>query len=391
MKSNFLIFTLLLCLFNYGQSLKFDEGYCTSKDYYQEINFELVLNKIVIPVKVNGKNYRFWLDTGAPTMVSEPIYQQTKYTKNKIVSLSDANNKKGDVKIVKIKTIELGSLIFKKNTALVFDFESREILKCFNIDGIIGSNFFSNSVLSIDLKNKKIIVTNDIRKLTIKSKGSKMELHLNQKMPIVDLKLQFSNGILNDKVLIDTGMEGYYDAQNAVCDSIQKYDPASVVATNFGANSIGAFGLANPNHQKIFNVNIVQLNNTTFTNVNFYNTDDNKSRIGLDFFKFGTVTLDFINQVAYFDFQENIKMEQKTDKFELTFLENQFIVGLVWDEELSKKIAFGDKVISIDNYNAADFNACELFHLKQFLNRKICYQVEVINKNQEIINLTYYN
>jgi hypothetical protein len=38
-------------------------------------------------------------------MVSEPIYQQTKYTKNKIVSLSDANNKKGDVKIVKIKTI----------------------------------------------------------------------------------------------------------------------------------------------------------------------------------------------------------------------------------------------------------------------------------------------
>jgi hypothetical protein len=246
-------------------------------------------------------------------------------------------------------------------------------------------------VLSIDLKNKKIIVTNDIRKLTIKSKGSKMELHLNQKMPIVDLKLQFSNGILNDKVLIDTGMEGYYDAQNAVCDSIQKYDPASVVATNFGANSIGAFGLANPNHQKIFNVNIVQLNNTTFTNVNFYNTDDNKSRIGLDFFKFGTVTLDFINQVAYFDFQENIKMEQKTDKFELTFLENQFIVGLVWDEELSKKIAFGDKVISIDNYNAADFNACELFHLKQFLNRKICYQVEVINKNQEIINLTYYN
>jgi hypothetical protein len=111
----------------------------------------------------------------------------------------------------------------------------------------------------------------------------------------------------------------------------------------------------------------------------------------LDFFKFGTVTLDFINQVAYFDFQENIKMEQKTDKFELTFLENLFIVGLVWDEELSKKIAFGDKVISIDNYNAADFNACELFHLKQFLNRKICYQVEVINKNQEIINLTYYN
>jgi hypothetical protein len=59
MKSNFLIFTLLLCFFNYGQSLKFDEGYCTSKDYYQEINFELVLNKIVIPVKVNGKNYRF--------------------------------------------------------------------------------------------------------------------------------------------------------------------------------------------------------------------------------------------------------------------------------------------------------------------------------------------
>ena len=48
--------------------------YLIQKKYYEVIDFEIVMKKIVIPVTINNKEYKFLLDTGAPNIISKTVF-----------------------------------------------------------------------------------------------------------------------------------------------------------------------------------------------------------------------------------------------------------------------------------------------------------------------------
>ena len=71
-----LILTLLIVFvsqFFVAQNVDFDKGTILQKKYYEVIQYESVYDKIIIPVTINGKNYRFLLDTGAPNLISNEV------------------------------------------------------------------------------------------------------------------------------------------------------------------------------------------------------------------------------------------------------------------------------------------------------------------------------
>ena len=64
-KLNISILFLFVSSFLFSQKLAFDQGKINQKNYYEVISFELVNDKIILPVVINNKTFKFLLDTGA--------------------------------------------------------------------------------------------------------------------------------------------------------------------------------------------------------------------------------------------------------------------------------------------------------------------------------------
>lgn len=365
----------------FSQKLALDKGKINQKDYYQEIDFEIVNDKIMLPVVINNKTYSFLLDTGAPNVISKRVLEDINSTKSKKIKVSDANSQSDEMELVAIHSIELGDLSFENNVALVSDLENHFILKCFKMDGFIGSNLFHKSILKISLKNKKIIVTDDIKKLNPQSKPSKLLLIGQQKSPYteVDYSSDKKNRVVED-VLIDTGMDGFFEMSKSAFGILSKENVWNELSRSSGSNSIGLFGTAPVSEQVLFNLPFFKLNNTTFKNLISNTTDDNNSRIGLDLLQHGDIIIDFKNKKFYFEANESVVLDQKAPMYSATIMDNKYSIGFVWNEQLREKIKFGDEIIRVDSFYLEQMDFCDIVKIKKFRKSNQSYELEVKSK-----------
>lgn len=165
MNSKFLLplFSLVICLsilgckVNWVQAINY--GRVVHTDKVDSVEMYTQNNLIFIPVRINGKTYRFLFDSGALLSVSQEIQNEINgkvISKAHIVD-SDRNRKK--VSLIQIDSISIGSTIFLEQTAFIGDFKANPILKCLDFDGIIGSNFMRDCNWNINPKNQLIRVS----------------------------------------------------------------------------------------------------------------------------------------------------------------------------------------------------------------------------------------
>lgn len=388
---NILLLILIISQISFSQNVDFDKGIIIQKKYYEIIQYETVRDKIVIPVAINGKNYRFLLDTGAPNLISNEVMQELNSYSSKNIIVNDANNLNQSMQSVVIPKIEIGNLIFEEQIALVFDLKNHNLLSCYNIDGFIGSNLLKNSILKIDKSNQNIVITDQIELLNLKVKPTKIKLIGSQKAPYIELNfLGKNNEKASDMVLIDTGMDGLYDMSNRAFTLFENQNIFEVKGKSEGLSSIGLFGSGKPNLQKLVLVENALLNHKSIKNLYAETTDDGNSRIGLEFLNFGNIIIDFKKKNYYFEANASIILSNNEPKFAATIIDNKFLVGLVWDKNLAEKINFGDEIISIDAFKINEMNTCEIMNLKKYLKTKKLYTIEVKNKDG-IINLITIN
>lgn len=145
---------LLLILFlintTYSQKVNLNFGKTKSKNYYTEIPFEFINDKIIVPVYINGNKYRFLLDTGSPNIISKEIYNIIKPKLVKTIVVTDSSNKKENLDLVSVKKLNFENITFEKVGTLVYDLASNPIFKCFDINGFIGSNMLRNLIIQIN-------------------------------------------------------------------------------------------------------------------------------------------------------------------------------------------------------------------------------------------------
>lgn len=382
---------LLLPLFSFAQNVNFDQGSVNSKEYFDEIKYELVLGKIIIPVSINGMNYRFLLDTGAPNIFSSSILKENNLGIGDSIKISDANDVKETMKSVKVQQLKIGNLTFENQVGLVYDFGKHNLLKCYNIDGIIGSNLFRKSILKINGQYQTITITNKIKLLNIETKPMKMALVNNQLSPYVKLKfIGKDKKKASDMVLVDTGMDGLYDMSKRAFSIFEKHDIFNVLATSTGIGDVGLFGSGIPTDQKMVQVATTFLNHYEIKNMVMSTTRDNNSRIGLDFLKQGNLTFDFINKKFYFE-PVNSFEKLAIPKFQTSLQNEKIVIGIVWDENLKKLMSTGDEVISIDQEDMSKISLCDfLFHKKEW-KKKSKYNLQIKNKENNIISITIEN
>jgi predicted aspartyl protease len=375
-----------------AQNVDFDKGTILQKKYYEVIQYESIYDKIIIPVTINGKNFRFLLDTGAPNLISNEVMQELNSVSTKNINVNDANKLNQTMQSVVIPKIEIGNLTFEGQVALVFDLKNHNLLSCYNIDGFIGSNLLKTSILKIDKKNQNLIITDQIELLNVKVKPIKIELFGSQKAPYIELNFSGKNKEkASDMVLFDTGMDGLYDMSKRAFTAFEKQNIFEIKGESEGLSSVGLFGLGNPSLQRLLLLENTFLNNKSIKNLYANTTDDTNSRIGLEFLDYGIAILDFKRKKFYFEANETIILSIKEPKFALTIFDNKLKVGLVWDKKLSEKIKFGDEILSIDTFKINEIKLCECLNLKKYVKNKKLYTIEVKNNEGQIREITIEN
>lgn len=352
---------LLLSIICNSQKITLNQGITKEQNYYSEIPFEYVNSKIIIPVTIEGKTYRFMLDTGAPNCITLKLKNSLSAKVIQQLPITDANNTKSVMDVVALPELTIGGITFQNSVALAYTDENNIIFDCFEIDGFIGSNLLRNSILQIDTNNKVIRITDDITKVTTSKKnGSKIALLGNQSSPFIWIRL---NGKKSEKeqVLLDTGMKGFYDLSNRVYNVFKDKTEIKLLSTGNGSSSLGMF--ENKKTDDLYRVRVPELTiaDAKFVNVTTTTTSDKNSRIGMDFLEHGIGTLDYKNKKFYYSaYNDTTDLSEVTLPFTPTILNNKLSVGVVWDEKLKEKIKSGDEIIELNGINYEQYAICDL-------------------------------
>ncbi len=358
------LLTLVLILaytFAFAQRGSLSKGNAVDKNYYSKISYKFVNGKIIIPVSIEGNAYRFLFDTGAPNVISSELLQRLQTKTLDSIFVTDANSKRKKMAVVTIPNLKIGDVNFENVSSLVFQYEENILFDCFEIDGIIGTNMFRESIVQI-LPNEKVLqITDHKKRLLFQPRNSaKLALIGDQRSPYVWIKLHGEKSG-KEQVLIDTGMNGFYDLalkHHRIFKSKNVYD---LISTGIGSKSIGLFGNADQNEQFRILIPTLEINNTSFENILVETTSDNNSRIGSDIFKYGNVTIDFKHKRFYFDsFKNKNDLSEKIAEFSPTLVGNKLVVGIIWDVDLNKNLVLGDEIISINNMDISETNICDL-------------------------------
>ena len=180
----------------------------------QQITFKLINNLIVIPLKINGKELSFILDTGVNKTILFNL------TKNDSLGLKNIEKVElqglGDGKpveallsknnILRLKNIMSGNESIYVILRDRFDFSGKMGV---TIHGIIGYNLLKDVIAKINYKSKKINFYNP--KTFAYPKCRKCEtfpIQFYRKKPYIDIKVQLDtvgNKMTSVKMLIDSG------------------------------------------------------------------------------------------------------------------------------------------------------------------------------------------
>lgn len=363
------ILSLFITLISLGQKIDFKSGSIVQKNFCDTIPFEYVKNKIIITVKVNGVNKRFIFDTGAILSISEELQRSMNYTKLGSVAVDDVNAKTTDTKIVAVKEFEIGKLTFNDIPSVVMDFKNTYPINCLNCDGIIGSNVFTNCMVTINLNNKILILTDNLQKLALQN-AYQTPITLN-KIGKPYLQINVGNDI-SFEGLFDSGSDKFMSIGDKIFDKAIKKGSATLLNQGFGITSIGINGIAAAEKKNRVLIKQVKFGNASVNNVITIESEKSKNAFGIQLAEYGTITLDYINKVFYFVPLKQIQdyKNQKTlgckDIPEKTF----YAIGIVWSNTQAEKIGLktGFQILKINNQdftNRTPENDC-LFALADF-------------------------
>lgn len=213
MKLFFKLFTLFILYSSvYGQ-----EGFLFTKNKKKAIiPFKLINSLVIVPIKINGVELDFLLDTG----VEETI----------LFSLENSEKEVQLFNSEKIKLRGLGSkeaidgLKSTNNTLSVNSLENRDQViyiildESFNfssslgipVNGIIGSHFFENNLVEIDYSTKKIIVYNEkkINREKLFKRFTSFDISIENNKPYIISNVAINENPFEAKLLLDTGNTG---------------------------------------------------------------------------------------------------------------------------------------------------------------------------------------
>lgn len=168
-------------------NLNIEESSKRSLEHYK-IPFELEGGLIFVRAELNGKNDKYILDTGAPTLIINAEEEEM----NAFASEVQGQGVSGDISMQtkEVKNFVLGTIKRNFFTALVTDFSHIEVIKARAIKGLIGLDVFRNQELLFDYEAKEIAILSSKKKhFEDKIRVKKVSFRMQEHIPVIKIKI----------------------------------------------------------------------------------------------------------------------------------------------------------------------------------------------------------
>ena len=201
-----MIFFILLGNFSLSQ-----KGFQLEADEKVTIPFKFINNLIFIPIKVNGVELNFLLDSGVNETIMFGLNEnEVEFKNTEKIKFSGLGE---NIDIEGLKTINNQLQIHPKffdNSHTLYIILNQEINFSDHIgvevNGVIGYHFFANYPIKIDFKTKKITVFKPSKKWDKQIKNfEKLPLSIEQNKPYLQADVEVSKEKNNSKLLLDLG------------------------------------------------------------------------------------------------------------------------------------------------------------------------------------------
>ncbi len=377
-----IILTILLLLsisLNYAQSAKeqleiVNSAEIISSEYYKEIPFENKFGYFTIPVTIGEKTYDYIFDTGGYNTLTSQIIDDNRLPKLMEVEVGSANQLKTKIKLTKIPLLEIGNLEIKDVGAFNFDFDESPPIKCYTNGGLFGKSIIKNGIWQINAQDQKIIITDDIDKLSNLGDAVKIKVKLDKVYnPFIKAKL---NGKTHT-FLLDFGFGGFISLTQKDGENLKTDGSIEII----GEGATSANGILNEStfikHVKEFSIGKENLSNK-FT---YYAKSNNYNLIGSEITKYFIVTLNFEKKELYLTpikiSQEQPEKEINTFGFSLNKNDKNIYVSKIYKGGSAEKtgLKLKDVIFSINGEKFTDKPYCDFYDFFRAL----------LDKNDDIV------
>ena len=357
----------------------------TDTKFYTELTYETVNGKMFIYGELGGKKRKFLFDTGAPSQISKELFNELKTPITSKAAIGDAYRNRDSVIITTLPEIRLNNIPFNQVQALVM---YPDFYKCWNIDGVIGSNLLKGTLLQINSDKHLLIFTNDESKLSlIKDHGIAMAVKGMQLDPELSI---YVGKKVSAKFHFDTGDSDFINMTEDYMRQLSKYKVFEIISTGYGSNGIGVFGKQQQDTMYRLKIASVKIAGAEFKNVIVETNKSGIPRIGSKILDYGIVTLDYIHNKFYFDAKTPVtNLEEKRWPVSPFIKENQWIVFSKW-QEAGNDINVGDQILTIDDMPLPPANLCDRLNGKPLLDGrdKAVLKVKNAQGNIQTVEIT---
>lgn len=295
----------------------------------QEIPFIFEKGLIVLPVNIQGNQYKFMVDTGSFNSIIFDRTLKKNIQKSPYYMFGfDINNNIFLGNIVEFKDFNIDNKInFNKSQFEIIDYTPTG-----DFSGIIGNNILSKYNIEIDFKSKNI-------KFSTKYAFTKGKI-LNSKF--TSNKVYYY--IYNEKFMVDTGASITMTTNDSIIinNSTDKRKVYGFVQKGLAKDN------KNPKQESFGKIPSLKFSGWFFKNVDFYTSNKAKNILGSLFLNNFCVSLNYLDKTSYASLNDETDFE--FNKFGLR-TSNEGVVEYVISKSISDKkgIRPGDKILKVNN------------------------------------------
>lgn len=319
------------------------------------VPFELLKNKVILPVTVGDSTYRFILDTGGILGIAPGVRDQHEMAAGKPFLISDINRIEKEIASAMVPKVRVGNWSFRNRRAFVDEVLERYPTNCLETDGMIGRDFFEGVILQFDHANRRLRMTTG-REVLDFSEHDRTKMRLSRRgLPDVKLKI---NG-KNTYVEFDSGSGDFFSYRTDQAEVIRAQSPERVLPFR----GIFSFGISQdkPTVTTRYAVKVDELivAGTPFRDFYADRSKVTEPRIGADVLRHGIVTLDYQKGWWYFKPYPEARKTPGYDTFgfDVARINGTTIVKWVLEDSpaAAAGLASGDVVLTINGRPVGDF------------------------------------
>tara|TARA_B100000795_G_scaffold86247_1_gene62751 strand:+ start:84 stop:1292 length:1209 start_codon:yes stop_codon:yes gene_type:complete len=259
------------------------KGEVEQQKFAVNIPFEYRLGLIVFDVTIDGQEYSFILDTGAPNVISKKLAEKLDLTSTSYQDVGDSQGEESKLGFTSIEKISIGGINFLNTGAAIADLSISREVACLNVDGFIGANLMKNAIWKFDYDKQIITISNSTESLNIPEQNEKVPFFTKMTgTPILDITL---NSVTEKNVILDLGSNGDIALSKKTLDKIMKTEAKLPLSVSFGNSSSGLYGTGASDSIYYTSVSDVSFGDIALKNTIVEFTNESASTIGTNFFK----------------------------------------------------------------------------------------------------------